>query len=165
MFIQTQHSSSGINTTTTSSTSSSQNNVGGNHHHKKRKLDYNVSQPVIQHPLLHSTTTTASNNDYHVDNNQSLQQRYTVSGASNSTAFTALQHNNNALLLHKTSPNQQTLMRASTIKLLDTYQRCGQKVHTRAILKKKKLMFVSGDCFHNFPFHILFFFLFLSMMN
>ncbi|EFN80327.1 Homeodomain-interacting protein kinase 2 [Harpegnathos saltator] len=53
------------------------------------------------------------------------KQRYSVNGAN--TAFSTL-HNNNAL--QKNSPNQQTLVRASTIKLLDTYQRCGQKRKT-----------------------------------
>lgn len=113
MFIQTQQTSS-VNGSSSSSSSSSNNTV--HHHSKKRKLEYNVSQPVIQHALVQST------GDYQLDNT-GLQQRYSVNGAN--TAFSSL-HNNNAL--QKSSPNQQTLVRASTIKLLDTYQRCGQKV-------------------------------------
>ncbi|KAF3427476.1 hypothetical protein E2986_06154 [Frieseomelitta varia] len=113
MFIQTQQASS-VNGSSSSSSSSSNNTV--HHHSKKRKLEYNVSQPVIQHALVQST------GDYQLDNT-GLQQRYSVNGAN--TAFSSL-HNNNAL--QKSSPNQQTLVRASTIKLLDTYQRCGQKV-------------------------------------
>ncbi|XP_028049724.1 homeodomain-interacting protein kinase 2 isoform X6 [Monomorium pharaonis] len=116
MFIQTQQTSS-VNGSSSSSSSSSSNNTG-HHHSKKRKLDYNVSQPVIQHALVQSTS------DYQLDNT-GLQQRYSVNGAN--TAFSSL-HNNNAL--QKSSPNQQTLVRASTIKLLDTYQRCGQKRKT-----------------------------------
>ncbi|XP_077269025.1 homeodomain interacting protein kinase isoform X8 [Temnothorax americanus] len=115
MFIQTQQTSS-VNGSSSSSSSSSNNTV--HHHSKKRKLDYNVSQPVIQHALVQSTS------DYQLDNT-GLQQRYSVNGAN--TAFSSL-HNNNAL--QKSSPNQQTLVRASTIKLLDTYQRCGQKRKT-----------------------------------
>ena len=114
MFIQTQQTSS-VNGSSSSSSSSSSNNTV-HHPSKKRKLDYNVSQPVIQHALVQSTS------DYQLDNT-GLQQRYSVNGAN--TAFSSL-HNNNAL--QKSSPNQQTLVRASTIKLLDTYQRCGQKV-------------------------------------
>lgn len=106
MFIQTQQTSS------VNSSSSSSNNTG-HHHSKKRKLNYNVSQPVIQHALVQST------GDYQLDNTG--LQRYSVSGTN--TAFGTL--HNNAL---QKSPNQQTLVRASTIKLLDTYQRCGQKV-------------------------------------
>ncbi|XP_034944991.1 homeodomain-interacting protein kinase 2 isoform X8 [Chelonus insularis] len=109
MFIQTQQTSS-VNS---SSSSSSNNTV--HHHNKKRKLDYNVSQPVIQHALVQST------GDYQLDNPG--LQRYSVSGTN--TAFGTL--HNNAL---QKSPNQQTLVRASTIKLLDTYQRCGQKRKT-----------------------------------
>ncbi|XP_071564054.1 uncharacterized protein Hipk isoform X7 [Temnothorax nylanderi] len=116
MFIQTQQTSS-VNGSSSSSSSSSSNNTV-HHHSKKRKLDYNVSQPVIQHALVQSTS------DYQLDNT-GLQQRYSVNGAN--TAFSSL-HNNNAL--QKSSPNQQTLVRASTIKLLDTYQRCGQKRKT-----------------------------------
>ncbi|XP_043283897.1 homeodomain-interacting protein kinase 2 isoform X3 [Venturia canescens] len=112
MFIQTQQTSS-VNSSSSNSSSSSNNTA--HHHSKKRKLDYNVSQPVIQHPLVQST------GDYQFDNIG--LQRYSVSG--NNTAFTTL-HNNG---LQK-SPNQQTLVRASTIKLLDTYQRCGQKRKT-----------------------------------
>ncbi|XP_050481132.1 homeodomain-interacting protein kinase 2 isoform X13 [Bombus huntii] len=115
MFIQTQQTSS-VNGSSSSSSSSSNNTV--HHHSKKRKLEYNVSQPVIQHALVQST------GDYQLDNT-GLQQRYSVNGAN--TAFSSL-HNNNAL--QKSSPNQQTLVRASTIKLLDTYQRCGQKRKT-----------------------------------
>jgi hypothetical protein len=114
MFIQTQQTSS-VNGSSSSSSSSSNNTV--HHPSKKRKLDYNVSQPVIQHALVQSSAS-----DYQLDNT-GLQQRYSVNGAN--TAFSSL-HNNNAL--QKSSPNQQTLVRASTIKLLDTYQRCGQKV-------------------------------------
>ncbi|KYN00669.1 Homeodomain-interacting protein kinase 2 [Cyphomyrmex costatus] len=116
MFIQTQQTSS-VNGSSSSSSSSSSNNTV-HHPSKKRKLDYNVSQPVIQHALVQSTS------DYQLDNT-GLQQRYSVNGAN--TAFSSL-HNNNAL--QKSSPNQQTLVRASTIKLLDTYQRCGQKRKT-----------------------------------
>ncbi|KAL0107720.1 hypothetical protein PUN28_014779 [Cardiocondyla obscurior] len=116
MFIQTQQTSSVHGSSSSSSSSSSNNTV--HHHGKKRKLDYNVSQPVIQHALVQSTS------DYQLDNT-GLQQRYSVNGAN--TAFSSL-HNNNAL--QKSSPNQQTLVRASTIKLLDTYQRCGQKRKT-----------------------------------
>ncbi|XP_017788453.1 PREDICTED: homeodomain-interacting protein kinase 2 isoform X8 [Habropoda laboriosa] len=116
MFIQTQQTSS-VNGSSSSSSSSSSNNTV-HHHSKKRKLEYNVSQPVIQHALVQST------GDYQLDNT-GLQQRYSVNGAN--TAFSSL-HNNNAL--QKSSPNQQTLVRASTIKLLDTYQRCGQKRKT-----------------------------------
>lgn len=113
MFIQTQQTSS-VNGSSSSSSSSSSNTV--HHPGKKRKLDYNVSQPVIQHALVQST------GDYQLDNT-GLQQRYSVNGAN--TAFSSL-HNNNAL--QKSSPNQQTLVRASTIKLLDSYHRVGQKV-------------------------------------
>ncbi|KAI4495963.1 hypothetical protein M0802_008178 [Mischocyttarus mexicanus] len=113
MFIQIQQTSS-VNGSSSSSSSSSNNTA--HHHSKKRKLEYNVSQPVIQHGLVQST------GDYQLDNT-GLPQRYSVNGAN--TAFSSL-HNNNAL--QKSSPNQQTLVRASTIKLLDTYQRCGQKV-------------------------------------
>lgn len=100
MFIQTQQTSSGSNI--------------AHHHSKKRKLDYNVSQPVIQHALVQSTS------DYQLDNPG--LQRYSVSGTN--TAFNSL-HNN---ALQKSSPIQQSLVRTSTIKLLDSYQRCGQKV-------------------------------------
>ncbi|XP_018343703.1 PREDICTED: homeodomain-interacting protein kinase 2 isoform X6 [Trachymyrmex septentrionalis] len=117
MFIQTQQTSS-VNGSSSSSSSSSSSNNTVHHPSKKRKLDYNVSQPVIQHALVQSTS------DYQLDNT-GLQQRYSVNGAN--TAFSSL-HNNNAL--QKSSPNQQTLVRASTIKLLDTYQRCGQKRKT-----------------------------------
>ncbi|XP_032677909.1 homeodomain-interacting protein kinase 2 isoform X21 [Odontomachus brunneus] len=117
MFIQTQQTSS-VNGSSSSSSSSSSSNNTVHHHSKKRKLEYNVSQPVIQHALVQST------GDYQLDNT-GLQQRYSVNGAN--TAFSSL-HNNNAL--QKSSPNQQTLVRASTIKLLDTYQRCGQKRKT-----------------------------------
>ncbi|XP_011707653.1 PREDICTED: homeodomain-interacting protein kinase 2 isoform X3 [Wasmannia auropunctata] len=117
MFIQTQQTSS-VNGSSSSSSSSSSNNTV-HHPSKKRKLDYNVSQPVIQHALVQSTS------DYNQLDNTGLQQRYSVNGAN--TAFSSL-HNNNAL--QKSSPNQQTLVRASTIKLLDTYQRCGQKRKT-----------------------------------
>lgn len=106
MFIQTQQINSVNN-----NTSSSNNNTA--HHNKKRKLDYNVSHPAIQHALVQST------GDYQVDS--STLQRYSAN--STSAAFVAL--HNNAL---QKSPNQQTLVRASTIKLLDTYHRCGQKV-------------------------------------
>ncbi|XP_011167186.1 homeodomain-interacting protein kinase 2 isoform X4 [Solenopsis invicta] len=109
MFIQTQQTSS-VNGSSSSSSSSSSNNTG-HHHSKKRKLDYNVAQPVIQHALVQSTS------DYQLDG-----LRYSVNGAN--TTFSSL-HNNNAL--QKSSPNQQTLVRASTIKLLDPYQRCGTK--------------------------------------
>lgn len=105
MFIQTQQINS-VNNNTGSS-----NNITA--HNKKRKLDYNVSHPTIQHALVQSS------GDYQVDSN--ISQRSSVSGTS--AAFVTL--HNNAL---QKSPNQQTLMRASTIKLLDTYQRCGQKV-------------------------------------
>ncbi|XP_020277622.1 homeodomain-interacting protein kinase 2 isoform X9 [Pseudomyrmex gracilis] len=115
MFIQTQQTSS-VNGSSSSSSSSSSNTV--HHPGKKRKLDYNVSQPVIQHALVQST------GDYQLDNT-GLQQRYSVNGAN--TAFSSL-HNNNAL--QKSSPNQQTLVRASTIKLLDSYHRVGQKRKT-----------------------------------
>ncbi|XP_011344756.1 homeodomain-interacting protein kinase 2 isoform X2 [Ooceraea biroi] len=115
MFIQTQQTSS-VNGSSSSSSSSSNNTV--HHPSKKRKLDYNVSQPVIQHALVQSA------GEYQLDST-GLQQRYSVNGAN--TAFSSL-HNNNAL--QKSSPNQQTLVRASTIKLLDTYQRCGQKRKT-----------------------------------
>jgi len=111
MFIQTQQTSS-VNGSSSSSSSSSSNTV---HHSKKRKLEYNTCQPVIQHALVQSTS------DYQLDNTG--LQRYSVNGAN--TVFGSL-HNNNAL--QKSSPNQQILVRASTIKLLDTYQRCGQKV-------------------------------------
>lgn len=47
----------------------------------------------------------------------------TAAIAVNNSSQTELELNNNA------SPgNQQPFVRASTIKLLDTYQRCGQKV-------------------------------------
>ncbi|XP_057332415.1 homeodomain-interacting protein kinase 2 isoform X5 [Microplitis mediator] len=108
MFIQTQQINSVNN-----NTSSSNNNTA--HHNKKRKLDYNVSHPAIQHALVQST------GDYQVDS--STLQRYSAN--STSAAFVAL--HNNAL---QKSPNQQTLVRASTIKLLDTYHRCGQKRKT-----------------------------------
>ncbi|XP_067209865.1 homeodomain-interacting protein kinase 2 isoform X6 [Linepithema humile] len=114
MFIQTQQTSS-VNGSSSSSSSSSSNTV---HHSKKRKLEYNTCQPVIQHALVQSTS------DYQLDNT-GLQQRYSVNGAN--TAFSSL-HNNNAL--QKSSPNQQIVVRSSTIKLLDTYQRCGQKRKT-----------------------------------
>ncbi|XP_074111336.1 homeodomain interacting protein kinase isoform X2 [Cotesia typhae] len=107
MFIQTQQINS-VNNNTGSS-----NNITA--HNKKRKLDYNVSHPTIQHALVQSS------GDYQVDSN--ILQRSSVSGTS--AAFVTL--HNNAL---QKSPNQQTLMRASTIKLLDTYQRCGQKRKT-----------------------------------
>lgn len=120
MFIQTQQTSS-VNS---SSSGSSSGGGGGNtahHYSKKRKLDYNVSQPVIQHAVVQSTS------DYLSDN--PALQRYSVSGTN--TAFSSL-HNN---ALQKISPNQQQLVRASTIKLLDTYQRCGQKVKLKTIKK------------------------------
>jgi hypothetical protein len=112
MFIQTQQTSS-VNSSTSSSSSGSGNNTA-HHHSKKRKLEYDIGQSVIQHALVQSTS------DYQLDN--PALQRYSVSG--NNTAFSTLQNNG----LQKQSPNQQTLVRASTIKLLDTYQRCGQKV-------------------------------------
>ena len=113
MFIQTQQTSS-VN-------SSSGNNIA-HHHSKKRKLDYNVSQPVIQHALVQSTS------DYQLDNPG--LQRYSVSGTN--TAFNSL-HNN---ALQKSSPIQQSLVRTSAIKLLDSYQqRCGQKVRAAGIEK------------------------------
>ncbi|XP_063983186.1 homeodomain-interacting protein kinase 2 isoform X3 [Diachasmimorpha longicaudata] len=113
MFIQTQQTSS-VNSSSSSSSSSSSNNTA-HHHSKKRKLDYNVCQPVIQHSLVQSS------GDYQLDNTG--LQRYSVTGTN--AGFGTLQ--NNAL---QKSPNQQTLVRASTIKLLDTYQRCGQKRKT-----------------------------------
>ncbi|XP_011493916.1 PREDICTED: homeodomain-interacting protein kinase 2 isoform X2 [Ceratosolen solmsi marchali] len=111
MFIQTQQTSS-VNSSTSSSSSSSGNNTA-HHHSKKRKLEYDIGHSVIQHALVQSTS------DYQLDN--PALQRYSVN--SNNTAFSTLQNNG----LQKQSPNQQTLVRASTIKLLDTYQRCGQK--------------------------------------
>ncbi|XP_031782290.1 homeodomain-interacting protein kinase 2 isoform X7 [Nasonia vitripennis] len=113
MFIQTQQTSS-VNS---SSSSSGSGNNTAHHHSKKRKLEYDIGQPVIQHALVQSSS------DYQLDSNPALQ-RYSVSN-NNGTAFGTLQNNG----LQKQSPNQQTLVRASTIKLLDTYQRCGQKVN------------------------------------
>lgn len=109
MFIQAQQASS--------DNSSSGSSIGNtaHHHSKKRKLDYNVSQPVIQHSVVQSSS------DYQLDST-TLQQRY--SGSGTNATFGSL-HNN---VLQKVSPSQQQLVRASTIKLLDTYQRCGQKV-------------------------------------
>ncbi|XP_046424227.1 homeodomain-interacting protein kinase 2 isoform X3 [Neodiprion fabricii] len=110
MFIQAQQTSSSVN----GSSSNSSSSINPAHQHsKKRKLDYNISQPVIQQ---HGQVQSA---DYQLDNATSIQQ-YAVSGVN--TVFGPL--HNNAL---QKSPNQQTLVRASTIKLLDTYQRCGQK--------------------------------------
>ncbi|XP_011868190.1 PREDICTED: homeodomain-interacting protein kinase 2 isoform X2 [Vollenhovia emeryi] len=110
MFIQTQQTSS-VNGSSSSSSSSSSNNTV-HHHSKKRKLDYNVSQPVIQHALVQSTS------DYQLDNT-GLQQRYSVNGPNH--AFPTLPNN----VLQKSSPNQQTVVRASTIKLVDSYTRGG----------------------------------------
>ncbi|OXU20762.1 hypothetical protein TSAR_001423 [Trichomalopsis sarcophagae] len=112
MFIQTQQTSS-VNSS--SSSSSGNGNNTAHHHSKKRKLEYDIGQPVIQHALVQSSS------DYQLDSNPALQ-RYSVSN-NNGTAFGTLQNNG----LQRQSPNQQTLVRASTIKLLDTYQRCGQK--------------------------------------
>ncbi|KAK3928942.1 Homeodomain-interacting protein kinase 2 [Frankliniella fusca] len=101
-------------------------NTGVSHVHKKRKLDpspqvgqadlavlpdglYNLNEASGLHPVTKLSTTTE----------QQLQHHPLPTGA----AKHAVQR----------SPNNipQTFVRASTIKLLDTYQRCGQKVRTK----------------------------------
>lgn len=127
MFIQSQQTSS-VNSS--SSNSNSNNSITAHHHSKKRKLDYNINQPVIQHSLVQSSV------DYQLENTG--LQRYSVSGnnSNNTITFNTLQNNNNNAL--QKSPISNTLMRASTIKLLDTYQRCGQKVPQTIQQKIKK---------------------------
>lgn len=79
-------------------------------HHKKRKLDQlYASSDVV------SSTTSA----------------YEPSGSSASTNGTSVNYRRQNAHI-KSSPsnnnNQQSFIRASTIKLLDSYTRCGQKV-------------------------------------
>lgn len=79
-------------------------------HHKKRKLDHHhyTSSDVVS-----STTSTYESNPNNSNNGGAINYR-----------------RQNAHI--KTSPsngNQQSFIRASTIKLLDSYTRCGQKVN------------------------------------
>lgn len=80
-------------------------------HHKKRKLDHHhyASSDVV------SSTTSA----------------YESSGSGASTNGTSVNYRRQNAHI-KSSPsnnsNQQSFIRASTIKLLDSYTRCGQKV-------------------------------------
>lgn len=127
MFIQNQQTSSVNSSSSNNNSNNSSNNITAHHHSKKRKLDYNTNQPVIQHSLVQSSV------DYQLDNTG--LQRYSVSG--NNATFNNTLSNNNAL---QKSPNSSnTLMRASTIKLLDTYHRCGQKVCRQNYYLKKNI--------------------------
>ncbi|KAF7994708.1 hypothetical protein HCN44_004180 [Aphidius gifuensis] len=132
MFIQNQQTSS-VNSSSSNNNSNNNNNITAHHHSKKRKLDYNTNQPVIQHSLVQSSV------DYQLDNTG--LQRYSVSG--NNATFNNTLSNNNAL---QKSPNSSnTLMRASTIKLLDTYHRCGQKRKTWSREGNEALAVQSGN--------------------
>lgn len=80
-------------------------------HHKKRKLDHHhyASSDVV------SSTTSAYES--------------TGSGAStNGTSVNYRRQNAHIKSSPSNNSNQQSFIRASTIKLLDSYTRCGQKV-------------------------------------
>lgn len=60
--------------------------------------------------------------EHYIGNSFVQQQQPVVYGSVNSSSQTEVNH-------ASPSSNQQPFVRASTIKLLDTYQRCGQKVN------------------------------------
>lgn len=131
MFISPQHSgttsSSGASIISAVGTSGCSSASGGHHHHhqyqqqpqKKRKLEHGHVEYL--------STTTAAVAD-------------TTSGSGSGLVYgqsaSVLHHHHRSSRSHhiKHSPNgaaallPQNFIRASTIKLLDTYQRCGQKV-------------------------------------
>lgn len=103
MFIQSQHSSN------------SSSGVALQHGHKKRKVEHQQQVDYSGGDNLYSL------NAGNVVNNvsQSVVQRHT-----HRTQNT----NNNVQHKSPSGGMPQQFIRASTIKLLDTYQRCGQKV-------------------------------------
>ncbi len=97
-------------------------------HHKKRKLDHHhyTSSDVVS-----STTST-----------------YESSGSNASTNGSAINYRrqNAHLKSSPTNTNQQNFIRASTIKLLDSYTRCGQKVCTENVFVYRVRFFSSRNC-------------------
>lgn len=114
-------------TTSQATQCAQQSQSGATIAHKKRKLDHHavniesasvvsaaaaVAYPLTADPSLYTTT---------------LRHHHR-----STAAIAAVANNNN--VHHSKSPNgalpgmPQNFIRASTIKLLDTYQRCGQKV-------------------------------------
>ncbi|CAB0031384.1 unnamed protein product [Trichogramma brassicae] len=109
MFIHTQHSSS-VNSSSSSSRGGC--NLAYQHISKKRKLECDISQPFNQQSNLNSIS------DHGIESHQRL------SCSRNATIYSNLKNN----VVQKHSPNQQVLIRASTIKCLDGHHRCSQKV-------------------------------------
>ncbi|KAL7302955.1 hypothetical protein TKK_0004182 [Trichogramma kaykai] len=108
MFIHTQHSSS-VNSSSSSSRGGC--NLAYQHISKKRKLECDISQPFNQQSNLNSIS------DHGIESHQRL------SCSRNATIYSNLKNN----VVQKHSPNQQVLIRASTIKCLDGHHRCSQK--------------------------------------
>ena len=87
-------------------------------HHKKRKLDHHhyTSSDVVSS----TTSTYESSNSSASANGGAINYR-----RQNAHLKSSPSSNNNSSTANN---NQQNFIRASTIKLLDSYTRCGQKV-------------------------------------
>lgn len=93
--------------------------------HKKRKTENSISEHCL---LQHSNNNNNHNSINNINNNTTAT---TISSSSATTATNAVNNSSQTELSHASPRNlqQQPFVRASTIKLLDTYQRCGQKVN------------------------------------
>lgn len=131
MFISPQHSgttsSSGASIISAAGTSGSSSASGGLHHHQQ----YQQQQPQKKRKLEHGYVE-------YVTNSAGVPDTTSGSGTGLIYGQSVLHHHHrSSRSIHlKNSPNgaaallPQNFIRASTIKLLDTYQRCGQKVRT-----------------------------------
>jgi homeodomain interacting protein kinase len=109
MFIQSYH------------TGNSSSGVALLHSHKKRKLEHQQNDYLVGGDNSSLITSSSSNGTTYL--NPGVVQSQRQSHRSRNTSI------NNVVPLRSPGGGvPQQFIRASTIKLLDTYQRCGQKV-------------------------------------